>query len=67
MIRMHAQMSDPRRSFWLSGIVAAAFVAGACAGPTAYRQADGADDDGYRTTQLSEDRYLVSFEGNAAT
>lgn len=40
---------------------------GAGCGPTEYKAAGPLDETGYQTTQLTDDRYLVSFEGNAET
>lgn len=46
---------------------ALAALLAACAGPTDYRPASGPADTGYAVTQVAADRYLVRFEGNAAT
>ena len=67
MARTRTGTYDRRRLGCFAAAFAAAMVVGACAGPTTYRQADSPTDEGYRTTQLSENRYRVSFDGNAVT
>ena len=49
----------------MAGLALAALLVGC--GPTGYRPATSAGGAGHRTTQIAQDRYLVSFEGNAAT
>lgn len=58
-------MTTPIRPLLAAGL-AGAFALGAC-GPTEYEPAASPSDTGYEATQLAEGRYLVSFEGNAAT
>lgn len=50
---------------WACAAALAALAAGC--GPTPYEPAASARDAGYETVRLAPDRYLVSFEGNAAT
>ena len=50
----------------LAGATALAALAAGC-GPTPYGPAASLGGAGYETTQLTQNRYLVSFEGNAAT
>lgn len=54
------------RPYAISAVVALALGVAGC-GPTPYEPAASPSDTGYLTEQLSEDRYRVSFEGNADT
>ncbi len=47
-------------------LAGAAALAAGC-GPTPYQPAAALGGTGYETTRLTHDRYLVNFEGNAAT
>ena len=60
---MHETSANPIR---LAGAAALALLTASC-GPTPYAPAAAPGGTGYDTTQLSQDRFLVSFEGNAAT
>jgi hypothetical protein len=49
-----------------AGATALLALVAAC-GPAEYQRAAEPGDVGYRTTQLAEDRFLVSFQGDPAT
>jgi hypothetical protein len=51
----------------LSLVVLSSLLLAACASGPAYRAAPEADDYGYRDTQLTADRYRVSFAGDYGT
>lgn len=60
-------MTSPRRSplkIWLAAVPLSLLLA-ACVMPTPYQPADGGY--GYRDQQIEENRYRVSFDGNAST
>lgn len=56
----------PTRFARSAGAAALLAVLAAC-GPTQYEPAASPRGTGYTTTQLSSNRYLISFQGNAAT
>lgn len=47
--------------------IIAGLVLGACASQSAYTPADSADDYGYYSTALGDDRYRITFNGNSST
>ena len=51
----------------LKATAAAAVVLVAACGPTEYGPASSLSDTGHTTSQVADDRYVVRFEGNAAT
>jgi hypothetical protein len=55
------------KSFTLLPLAIGAVGLAACASPTPFERASGTDETGYASSQLSTDRYRVSFEGNQAT
>jgi hypothetical protein len=48
-------------------LLALALTLSACATQTPYRPAESRNDYGYRETQLTNDRYRVTFSGNSST
>ncbi|AKE52552.1 CC0125/CC1285 family lipoprotein [Kangiella geojedonensis] len=47
--------------------ISACLVLAGCASTTAYAPAESAEDYGYYSTKLGEDRYRISFNGNTST
>lgn len=52
---------------YIAALICIVGLAGCAAQPTQYMKAQGSHDYGYRESQLTTNRYRVSFSGNPAT